>query len=549
MQLGKIRVTCPLCKRQWERDGKIDFPRYDNLTKRVIQKDALLMCPHCHELFNVTNEMFHLGQIELTDISWIPGRFQELADRTRFTIADGKRFTILEDNLCHLRSLFPQSSEIDRCAEILRKAEDEEELRKLEETKKRQKMPGLTYTIEEIYNEVKLDCELPNFGTLKGELGDIQFSRCEDGISIHNSPLLASGFASPCSNAVNVPAIIGEVDVVEVHQDVYLRRTEENTISIEGRNLKRVYLTIHRESVPDNVKNPQTRLDISHAILRDLEEKRTKGMPLEFHIVQHTRRLDTLKISCNEKCKTSGKYINQGVKLLKLDAPEVILDGNMKTMETVEFSGPVYPHVYYDRYGEVSETDCFAGNGDLKAIIGTLKGKYPWNFRDCVSLKQVRLGNGCEKMADFGFANCGELEDLYVPDTVITVGRYLFCNCTLLKSVHLPQDIKIIEEGMFKGCASLKKCFLSDNLEEIQDNAFEGCSSLSDPWIPKNLRKIGTRAFYGCVSFRKITIPGSITEIQPKAFGGCPNLLLRCYPNTEAHKYALREGVQFQLLE
>ena len=61
---------------------------------------------------------------------------------------------------------------------------------------------------------------------------------------------------------------------------------------------------------------------------------------------------------------------------------------------------------------------------------------------------------------------------------------------------------------------------------------------------------IGNYEFDGCRNLTDITIPASVTTIGIGAFRGCSSkLVINCYTNTAAHKYAEENNINYVLLD
>lgn len=77
-------------------------------------------------------------------------------------------------------------------------------------------------------------------------------------------------------------------------------------------------------------------------------------------------------------------------------------------------------------------------------------------FRDCVSLKKVKLSNKCRY-----------------------IDKGMFYNCRRLTTVNIPNRVKWIEAKAFKNCKKLKKLRIPGSVKSISKNAFDGCKNLT----------------------------------------------------------------------
>lgn len=351
-----------------------------------------------------------------------------------------------------------------------------------------------TYKYSGYYNDIKVEGQLGTEGILVGSYGDLHFRRCEDGLSIINSSFLGSGFVAwPTSADIGFPSFINDIPVTEIHQCISISNTYP--IAIESPNLKRAYLRITKTSVDDQIKEAGSSLAaVLLIMLRDQENVNQKDKFLEVSVdfFKSDNSIEYCEIESDQRCLLHGIAAKQ----LIVKAPTVVLKGHAYSkLERAVFSGKVYPYVYSDWDGDVSNNDFFAGTSHLKLVDGSLRGDDCWCFNDCTSLEKVHLANGIIRVPPYSFKNCSSLADLYIPDTVSEIGEYAFLGCTNLKTIHLPNGIKMISKGMFMDCKSLTKCFLSDDIEIIEDEAFKGCISMKRPWIPKKIRIISENAF------------------------------------------------------
>ena len=81
----------------------------------------------------------------------------------------------------------------------------------------------------------------------------------------------------------------------------------------------------------------------------------------------------------------------------------------------------------------------------------------------------------------------------------------MFSDCTNLANVFIPNSVTTIGERAFTGCKSLTGITLPEALTTLENEAFNSCSSLASITIPSSVTLIGYYAFCGCISLAEVT--------------------------------------------
>ena len=95
---------------------------------------------------------------------------------------------------------------------------------------------------------------------------------------------------------------------------------------------------------------------------------------------------------------------------------------------------------------------------------------------------------------------------------------------TSLISITFPSGINKIGNYAFANCSNLELTSLPESITEIDDYAFYSCSNLSLTSLPESITTIGNSAFNGCTGLTSITFKGTPTVIDSTAFKNCTNL-------------------------
>ncbi len=204
-------------------------------------------------------------------------------------------------------------------------------------------------------------------------------------------------------------------------------------------------------------------------------------------------------------------------------------------------------------------------DGVLYSKDGTVLIRYPQAKEE----DSFTVPDGVEIISDHAFTNCTNLTDIYLSDSVKSVGSWSFDNTPYyennenwtggvlynnghliavkssvggnftvkdgtkniakgafssndnLMSVFLPESVVSIQEGAFSGCDNLMEVSLLNGLKFIGDHAFSGCDSLPSIWLPESLEFIDVNAFYQCNTLQTVTFSESPLTIAEQAFWCC----------------------------
>lgn len=108
------------------------------------------------------------------------------------------------------------------------------------------------------------------------------------------------------------------------------------------------------------------------------------------------------------------------------------------------------------------------------------------------------------------------------------VGDYAFYGCKNLESISVPKSITYIGAHAFQDCRGLVSIEMNDATTVIRESTFEGCSNLVSINYPETLESIEDRAFYGCSSLVYVEFFDALTNIGANSFAKCGNLRVTC---------------------
>jgi hypothetical protein len=111
----------------------------------------------------------------------------------------------------------------------------------------------------------------------------------------------------------------------------------------------------------------------------------------------------------------------------------------------------------------------------------------------------------------FNFPNADEVR---VPHGTINIDNYAIS----AKKIILSNSVTQIVSNAFGNI--LKEIYISDSVKTIGMHAFSNCSSLVSISIPNSVKSIGSFAFSDCTALESIDIPVSVATIGYSAFYG-----------------------------
>ena len=165
-------------------------------------------------------------------------------------------------------------------------------------------------------------------------------------------------------------------------------------------------------------------------------------------------------------------------------------------------------------------------DGTLSIAVGTNK------HLQYLTIPKMHHGKMVTQITENGFANCIELKQINLPDSINVIREKAFSGCSSLDSIKIPDGTYVIGNYAFEGCSSLTSIVIPEGVTSIGYNAFSGCSSLTSVVIPDSVTSIGGYVFSGCTFLTSVVIPKGVTTIGEYAFDGCSSLTIYCAAET-----------------
>ena len=142
-------------------------------------------------------------------------------------------------------------------------------------------------------------------------------------------------------------------------------------------------------------------------------------------------------------------------------------------------------------------------------------------FLHCLYLDNINIPNSVISIGSNAFKGCWSLKSINIPESVTCIEDYAFAYCNSLKSINMPESVTTIGKGAFCNCNSLKSINIPESVTSIGEYAFSHCNSLTSINIPDGVTSIGDSAFSHCTSLKSITIPSSVVTIGDNPFNSC----------------------------
>lgn len=158
--------------------------------------------------------------------------------------------------------------------------------------------------------------------------------------------------------------------------------------------------------------------------------------------------------------------------------------------------------------------------------------------------RNVTINKSYTKIEGFAFDKFTVMKSIKLPKTLVAIEEYAFSGCKHLRSVELPDSLRIIRQGAFSQCLELESIKIPKGVLEIEENTFLCCESLAMADLPPTVTSIGVQAFSGCKKLKMVYMPDSVKFIDENAFLYCPEVTVKCFENSYAHKYCLSHKIK-----
>lgn len=154
------------------------------------------------------------------------------------------------------------------------------------------------------------------------------------------------------------------------------------------------------------------------------------------------------------------------------------------------------------------------------------------------------------EIADAAFQDDDYIKELIVDNAVrmYRIGDFSFSRSALEGNLTIPYHVTSVGVSAFER-TNLSSISFNSNGGIVPAQCFQYCTTLSSASLGLFIQKIDRYAFRGCSSLTYIMIPETVTDIHSTSFTGCNDLVINCYTDSYAHKFAEENGIDYVLID
>lgn len=144
-----------------------------------------------------------------------------------------------------------------------------------------------------------------------------------------------------------------------------------------------------------------------------------------------------------------------------------------------------------------------------------------------MNMTRVVLGKRTKSIAAYAFENCSSLQEITIPDSVISIGENAFnVTSSLSKIVWNAIAYPDIEDSFYHAFfddygGKIKSFIFGENVRHIPGEICYKLSGVKSITIPQSVETIGAYAFYRS-GITNLIIPNNVVSIGENAFTSCP---------------------------
>jgi len=173
--------------------------------------------------------------------------------------------------------------------------------------------------------------------------------------------------------------------------------------------------------------------------------------------------------------------MKKGQRILAILLVGVMLFGVLPITVLASRGGSIGNNITWD-LNELTGVLRVSGTGNIPDFDGTSPG---WRVFSN-DIKTIIIDDGIDKIGNYAFYNCKNVETVEMPDSILEIGKYSFAVCEKLNGISLSSDLKKIGYGAFYACSSLENISIPSKVNSIAYEAFRICSQLKSIEVSKD---------------------------------------------------------------
>jgi hypothetical protein len=181
-------------------------------------------------------------------------------------------------------------------------------------------------------------------------------------------------------------------------------------------------------------------------------------------------------------------------------------------------------------------------------------------FYGSKKVTRLLLSDGIKTIEGKAFAGLNQLISLKIPKSVSYIGPGVLLRCesledllvdgdnpvyTAINGALVEKETKLLHTYLHKKAGTVVR--IPGGIKAIGDLAFSDCFVMKEVTVPESVENIGAEAFARCYNLSSAILPGSAMFIGPGAFLDCARLNMKVTEGSNAHQYALENGIPFEL--
>ena len=247
--------------------------------------------------------------------------------------------------------------------------------------------------------------------------------------------------------------------------------------------------------------------------------------------------ISSITFESNDNLQSIGNYAFYQCSGLvgTLDLPDSVKSiGEYTFSENTGITGLNLPNSL-ETMGQYAFAECHNISGSVNVSANLNKLEYA-TFARCLNLDTVLFNtynnNGTIEIESYAFFECSKLKNVTLPSTITRINDWVFYGCNL-QDLYLPDSLMVIGNTSFSGCNNLNITHWSQNLQKIMDTAFSDCPKITSLPNKDKLTYIGNSAFGNCALLGSVgendiiswIEDSNIVELLDKSFSNCSYLI------------------------